>query len=78
VAKQTLMCPECGKIGNVSTQAVAPGVAVFDIMLGLDPFECAGCRETLTIEASLLSRGSFDAPRPGPRPSRTNGDRCWS
>ncbi|GEM_PF-2772608 len=48
MAEQTLTCPECGKIGNVSTQAVAPGVAVFDIMLGLDPFGCAGCRETLT------------------------------
>ena len=44
---QTLTCPECGRVGKVTGRWVKPGVADGDLMEGLDPLACDGCRTVL-------------------------------
>jgi len=59
VAIQQITCDQCGREGRVGA-SVADARVVLDVMLGLDPGECEGCRTVLEANGYAVTGVRFN------------------
>ncbi len=61
----TLTCPDCGKTGTVTKQAINLSIAAPTVLLmtGLDPEICEGCRTVLNKNGYAVVDARFHGNR---------------
>jgi hypothetical protein len=65
VPQTTLTCPDCGKTGAVTKQAINLSIIPFTVLLmtGLDPEVCEGCRMVLSKNGYTVADAQFHGDR---------------